>query len=128
MGLYAIQAESSQGWRDVFGKLKERGVKQIDLVISDGLVGIEDAVASHFAGVSHQLCLVHLKPRLDKLVKQEDRGKLQEDLKKVCQMDQQEDTPEAGYERWEGFLKAWGQRYRSIGSMLGKVRYSLYLT
>ena len=96
-------------------------------MISDGLVGIEDAVASHFAGVSHQLCLVHLKPRLDKLVKQEDRGKLQEDLKRVFQMDQQEDTPQAGYERWEEFLKAWGQRYRSIGSM-GKVRYSLYLT
>ena len=91
---------------------------------------IEDAVASHFSGVSHQLCPVHLKRRLDKLVKQKDRGKLQEDLKKVCQMDQLEDTPEAGYERWERFLKAWGQRYRSIGSMLGlgKVRYRLYFT
>ena len=63
-----------------------------------------------------------------KVVKQENRGKLQEDLKKVFQMNQLEDTPEAGYERWEGFLKAWGQRYRSIGSMLGKVRYSLYFT
>ena len=128
LGIVCHPSESSQGWRDVFGKLKERGVKGIGLVVSDGLGGIEDAVASHCSGVSHQRCLVHLKPRLDKLVKQEDRGKLQEDLKKVRQMDQQEDTPQAGYERWEGFLKAWGQRYRSIGSMLGKVRYSLYLT
>ena len=63
-----------------------------------------------------------------KVVKQENRGKLQEDLKKVFQMNQQEDTPEAGYERWEEFLKAWGPKYRSIGSMLGKVRYRLYFT
>ena len=100
----------------------------IDLVISDGLVGIEDAVASHCPGVSHQLCLLHLKRRLDKLVKQADRGKLQQDLGQVFQMDQPEDTPEAGYQRWEDFLKVWGQQYRSIGAMRGKIRYSLYFT
>ena len=92
-------SKSSQGWSDVFGKLKERGVRQIDLVISDGLVRIEDAVVSHFSGASHRLCLVHQKGRLDKLVKQADQGKLQKDLNKVFQMDQQEDTPEVGYER-----------------------------
>ena len=43
-------------------------------------------------------------------------------------MDQQEDTPQAGYERWEGFLKAWGPKYRSIRAMLRKVRYRLYFT
>ena len=97
-------------------------------MISDGLSGIEDAVASHFSGASDQLCLVHLKRRLDKLVKQEDRGKLQEDLKQVLQMDQSEDTPEAGYERWDRFLKVWGPKYGSIGAMMGKVRYRLYFT
>ena len=112
LGIVCHPSESSQGWSDVLGKLKERAVKEIGLVIYDGLVGIEDAVASHFSGVAHQLCFVHLKRRLDKLVKQEDRGKLQEDLKKVFQMDQQEDTSQAGYERWEGFLKAWGPKYR----------------
>jgi len=39
LGIVCHPSERSQGWRDVFGKLKERGVKQIDLVISDGLVG-----------------------------------------------------------------------------------------
>ena len=42
------------------------------------------------------------------------------DLKQVFQMDQQEDTPEAGYERWEGFLKAWGPKSRSIAGMWEK--------
>lgn len=40
-------------WSDVFGKLKERGVQEIGLVISDGLVGIEQAGASHFSGAWH---------------------------------------------------------------------------
>ena len=128
LGIVCHPSESSQGWRDVFGKLKERGFREIGLVISDGLAGVEDAVASHFSGVSHQLCLVHLKRRLDKLVKQEDRGKLAEDLRKVFQMEHPEDTPEAGYERWDRFLKVWGPKYRSIAGMVGKVRYRLYFT
>ncbi|MEM7382884.1 MAG: hypothetical protein AAF400_00985 [Bacteroidota bacterium] len=36
------------------------------------------------------------KHRLDQFAKQVDRGKLQEDLGKVFQMDQEADTPEAG--------------------------------
>ena len=43
-------------------------------------------------------------------------------------MDQPEDTSEAGYERWESFLKVWGPKYRSIAGMVGKVRYRLYFT
>ena len=43
-------------------------------------------------------------------------------------MDQQEDTPEAGYERWDSLLKAWGPKSRSIGAMLRKVRYRFYFT
>ena len=128
LGIVCHPSESAQGWSEVFGKLKERGVQELGLVISDGLVGIEQAVASHFSGVSHQRCVVQLKRRLAKLVKQEDRRKLQDDLGAVFQMDRPEDTPEAGYKRWEGFLEVWGRKYRSIRTMCGKVRYRLYFT
>ena len=41
--------------------LKERGVEQIDLIVSDALSGIENAVCSAFPTALHQLCVVHFK-------------------------------------------------------------------
>ena len=52
--------ESSEGWRSIVLQLYERGVHQIVLVVSDGLKGIEDAIAAVYGSVSHQLCVVHL--------------------------------------------------------------------
>lgn len=41
--------------------LKERGVKEIDLIVSDALQGIENAVCAAFPSASHQFCVAHLK-------------------------------------------------------------------
>ena len=64
-------SESSQGWGDVLGKRKEQRVRQIDLVISDGLVEIEDAVASHFSEGSYQLwsCVETIFPIRNRVLK-----------------------------------------------------------
>ena len=40
--------EGALCWKEVLNSLKERGVEQIDLVISDALQGIENAVCSAF--------------------------------------------------------------------------------
>lgn len=62
-------------------------------------MGVQQAVASRFLG--SMAPTLHRSPeypkhRLDQFAKQVDRGKLQEDLGKVFQMDQEADTPEAG--------------------------------
>ena len=41
-------------WKEELEALKERGVAQIDLVVSDALQGIENAVCSAFPQTSHQ--------------------------------------------------------------------------
>jgi len=43
--------------------LKERGVTQIDLVVSDALQGIEIAVCAAFPQASHQFCVAHIKQK-----------------------------------------------------------------
>ncbi len=53
-------SESASGWRSIFEDLQTRGVEKIDLVVSDALTGIEDAVASVYSS-AHQLCTVHLE-------------------------------------------------------------------
>ena len=44
--------------------LKERGVTQIDLVVSETLQGIENAVCAAFPQESHQFCVAHVKQQI----------------------------------------------------------------
>lgn len=47
--------ESATNWKDVFENLKERGVTVIDLLVCDGLPGIENVLADTFPKADLQL-------------------------------------------------------------------------
>lgn len=73
-----IHEESFATYKGFFETLKERGLKRVDLVISDGHKGIKKAAASSFVGSSWQLCSVHFKRNLMKIVpKKEINGVLE---------------------------------------------------
>jgi transposase-like protein len=65
-------AESEHAYRDFFKGLKERGIEKVDLVISDGHKGIKSAASKSFIGSSWQLCTVHVKRNLMKIVPKKD--------------------------------------------------------
>lgn len=75
--------ESSTGWQQIVQQLYLRGVKQVGLVVSDGLKGIEDAIAAVYGSVAHQLCVIHLKRALDRKVHLKDRPALQAEISKL---------------------------------------------
>ena len=52
--------ESAVAWREVFATLTSLGLARLDLVVCDGLTGIEDSVAAALPGCQMQLCVVHL--------------------------------------------------------------------
>jgi len=63
-----VYEESYATYKGFFETLKERGVEKVDLVISDGHRGIKKAASNSFVGSSWQLCSVHLKRNLMKIV------------------------------------------------------------
>lgn len=63
-----IHDESYATYKGFFDTLKERGIEKVDLLISDGHKGIKKAAASSFVGSSWQLCTVHMKRNLMKIV------------------------------------------------------------
>jgi len=63
-----IHEESFVTYKGFFDALKERELKRVDLVISDGHKGIKKAAAHSFVGSSWQLCSVHFKRNLMKIV------------------------------------------------------------
>ncbi|MEN4054265.1 IS256 family transposase [Sulfurimonas sp. NWX79] len=60
--------ESYGSYLGFFEALKERGVSKVDLIISDGHKGIKRAASESFNGSSWQLCSIHFKRNLMKIV------------------------------------------------------------
>ena len=84
--------ESHASYEAFFDLLKERGVEKVDLVISDGHKGIKRAAAHSFVGSSWQLCTVHFKRNLLKVVPQKDSKSILEDINVMLQSKTLEDA------------------------------------
>lgn len=59
LGARIADCEDELTWEDLFSELKSRGLRQVDLVVSDGHKGIQAAVERSFHGASWQMCTVH---------------------------------------------------------------------
>lgn len=60
LGVKLADSEDSLFWEDLFDDLKERGLRGVKLIVSDGHKGIQKAVTESFIGSSWQMCHVHL--------------------------------------------------------------------
>ncbi|MDD9150929.1 IS256 family transposase, partial [Sporolactobacillus sp. CQH2019] len=59
LGLKVDDSESTTAWKDYFDWLKGRGLKGVDLVISDDHGGLVQAVQEAFQGATWQRCQAH---------------------------------------------------------------------
>jgi len=59
LGLAIGDSESEASWSEFFAWLKSRGLKGVDLVVSDDHKGLVNAVMIHFQGASWQRCQTH---------------------------------------------------------------------
>ncbi|WP_081895220.1 IS256 family transposase [Mesoaciditoga lauensis] len=59
LGVKVAMSESEAFWMDFFEEMKERGLRGVKLIISDGHSGIRKAVEKSFVGASWQMCHVH---------------------------------------------------------------------
>jgi len=128
LAIVNIPTESSHGWEDVFISLVERGIKEVGLVISDGLTGIENAIWKIFPKANVQLCVVHLQRNVLKHIRPKDKSSVAADLKDVFRINDSYDNIEQAWNRWKAFCDKWGRYYTSIARMRNNERYKLYFT
>ena len=60
VGLDVVDTESRDSWRSFLLGLRARGVRGVELVVSDAHAGLRRAVREVFPGASWQRCLAHL--------------------------------------------------------------------
>jgi putative transposase len=72
--------ESEATYHDLFKRLKDRGLRGVELVTSDDHRGLTAAIERHFQGASWQRGQVHFGRNLRGMVGVKHRGRLSEDL------------------------------------------------
>lgn len=107
-------SESEDSWGGLFRDLKDRGLKGLELVVSDAHSGIRSALSRHFQGVCWQRCRVHFKRELARKVSYKVMKELMKDIAVVFAG---EDRVEC-LRRSEEMAVKWEVRYASVARML----------
>ena len=83
LGVEVADTESEATYHELFRSLKRRGLKGVQLVVSDDHEGLKSAVCRHFQGAAHQRCQVHYQRNLLGMVSHIKRKELGADLRAI---------------------------------------------
>src|SRR5580693_2810521 len=86
LGLWAGEHGDGEGaryWLRVLTEIKNRGVKDVLMVVCDGLKGLPDAIAQAWPAAVTQACIVHLLRNSFRYASRRDWEKIARDLKPV---------------------------------------------
>ncbi len=83
LAVEVADTESEATYQEMFRSLKERGLKGVELVVSDEHEGLKAAITRHFQGAAHQRCQVHYARNLLGMVGAAKRKELASDLKGI---------------------------------------------
>ena len=83
LGVEVADTESEATYHQLFRALKARGLRGVELVVSDDHEGLKAAVSRHFQGASWQRCQVHYQRNLLGMMGYARRKELAADLRAV---------------------------------------------
>lgn len=99
--------ESSKYWLSVLNSLKNRGVKDILILCSDGLTGIKEAITAAFPATEQQRCIVHMVRNTLKYVANKDKKAFAKDLKTIYTAADEK----GAYKQLENVTQKWKGQY-----------------
>lgn len=88
----ASSEESKDGWCCLLQDLRSRGVKEIDLVVTDGADGLLAAVADLFPATPRQRCLIHKQRNVMSAIPKREQQEVMADLKGIWTQERKEDA------------------------------------
>lgn len=135
---YSRDAESLKYWLSVFNELKNRGLKDIMILCTDGLTGIKESINVAFPNTEYQRCIVHQVRNTLKYVSYKDKREFATDLKSIylsgCE-EQARQSLDAVSEKWSekypNSLKSWYTNWDCITPIfkfLPETRRVIYTT
>jgi len=113
LGLWAGEHGDGEGakyWLRVLSEIKNRGTRDVCMVVCDGLKGLPDAVAAVWEKAIVQACIVHLLRASFKYASKRDWAEMARDLKSVYTAASEADA----LDRFAEFSGKWEKQYPAI--------------
>ena len=113
LGMWTNETESASFWSNVFEDLKERGVKDILYMSSDGIAGFKGSLETVFPKTQSQRCVVHLVRNLYSICPKKEAKQIIADFKKIYTSITQEEA--------KLMLDAFREKYKDQKRIVKKV-------
>jgi putative transposase len=111
LGLWIEQTEGAKFWLKVFTDLKTRGCQDILIAVTDGLKGMEEALAAVFPQTTLQTCIVHLLRQSLDFANWQQRKRMAIALREIYTAP----SADAAEQALERFAQGeWGQRFPTV--------------
>jgi putative transposase len=111
LGLWAGDGgEGAKYWHHVLTEIKNRGTKDVCIVVCDGLTGLPDAVSSVWSQAIVQTCVIHLLRNSFRYASRKDWPAIAKDLKPIYTAP----TEAVALERFVEFSTRWEDKYPAI--------------
>ncbi len=108
---YALYpTESCDNYKEMLLSLKQKGLEQVLLFVSDGILGLQNAVTDVFPKAKHQSCWTHLQRNVIRKVRPVDTNQIVSDLRRVYRAYSREEAQQ----RLEEFVESWSSRYPKV--------------
>ena len=113
LGLWAGEHGDGEGakyWLRILSEIKNRGVRDVCMLVCDGLKGLPDAVSAVWDKTIVQTCIVHLLRNSFKYASKKDWAQIARDLKPVYTAASEAEA----LDRFAEFSGKWEKRYPAI--------------
>lgn len=138
LGIYIGESESSKFWLSVLNDIKNRGVKDILIISSDGLTGIGESIKVAYPKTDHQTCMVHFVRNTLKYVSYKDKYQFAQDLKAIYTASSEEigkkimiDVQNKWKEKYPMAMNRWEENWSIISPFYKfsqRIRKMIYTT
>lgn len=128
LSIINFPTESANGWQEVLEKLRQRGLQQVTLFVSDDLQNLDESISLVFPQSLQQKCTLHLQRNLTKRIRPVDREGFCQEMKNIFASDKADYTPEQGEEKLKQFLLKWAEKYPALKNTANRYDLGLYFT
>lgn len=113
--------ENIEIWSEMLKGFKSRGLEQVELFLSDGVVGMKEAICQSYPKARFQRCLVHVMRNISAKMRVDDRQKALDEFKQIHTQSNKEMAVQVLHE----FYQNWEKAYKNVVRDLRQVEPDL---
>ena len=113
--------ENIEIWSEMLKGFKRRGLEQVELFLSDGVVGMKEAICQSYPKAHFQRCLVHVMRNISAKMRVDDRQKALDEFKQIHTQSNKEMAVQVLHE----FYQNWEKAYKNVVRDLRQVEPDL---